>query len=322
MSNINECSITTKLSNEYIISSISKIDIQIAIELEEPWDSIPIKSEKFPHHLINISQQLVKLKKDFGINYFYKNEYTIKNHTRIFTFIRNSEFEDFNKHEYIIPNNELHYFIQHFIDFYLLNNDNLKKWEIFEFKNHKEIFICTHKNRDQCCGKYGFELYEEFDKHINKNYSSHFRIWRSSHIGGHRYAPTFYEAPSMRWYGLFEKNNIPSYLNREKSIFKIENYYRGTSGIVNKYALLAENELFKKYSWDWLNFLEKNYEVRIIDKNLEIFEIDFYYKLKSFSEFTKSTFIIKYCNTIQGISSCNNNDRKPIKQYEINEIIL
>ena len=74
----NECSTLTKFSHENIICSVSKLDVQIAIELEEPWDSIPIKSVHYPNSLQMLLPQLTKNKIEFGINYFAKSEYSIQ----------------------------------------------------------------------------------------------------------------------------------------------------------------------------------------------------------------------------------------------------
>jgi len=62
MNNETECSLSTKISNEKIICSVSTLDFQIAIELEEPWASNPIKSPNFLAALQNLLPNLVKSK--------------------------------------------------------------------------------------------------------------------------------------------------------------------------------------------------------------------------------------------------------------------
>ncbi len=314
------CSKATKLSNENIICSITKLEAQLAIELEEPWESIPLKSIKFPQALLKLVPQLAKMKIEFGVNYFAKNEHSIKDHTRIFIFKRNEhEFEDFNKLEILVPNNELQDIIPLFVEYFASHNNPFQNWEIKTHKNVNELFICTHGARDQCCGKYGLQLYQEFETQPNQKRTSQFRIWKSSHIGGHRYAPTFYEAPSMRWYGLFNKKDIPDFLNREEAKFNIANNYRGMSGIINKYALLAENELFKKYSWNWLKAENKNYEVTGIDGQ-DSAKVDFYFKLHDSPNLMKASFQIYFDKITEGISSCGSSDVKSVKQYIVQEI--
>jgi hypothetical protein len=314
------CSNSTKLSNENIICSVSKLEAQIAIELEEPWEVIPLKSIYFPQALQNLVPQLAKLKFEFSVNYFAKNDYSIKDHTRIFIFRRNGgEFDDFHKLELLVPNNEFQNIISNFVEYFTSLNNPFQNLEIKTHKNVNEIFVCIHGARDQCCGKYGLQLYKEFQNQVNQNGNSQFRIWKSSHIGGHRYAPTFYEAPSMRWYGLFQIKDIPNFLNREEANFNVINNYRGMSGILNKFALLIENELFKKYSWNWLKAENKNYEVTQINgKDSAI--VNFYFKLHRSPNITKTSFQINFDKITEGLSSCGSSDIKSVKQYMIQEI--
>ncbi len=314
------CSNLTRLSNENIICSITKIDAQLAIELEEPWESIPLKSIKFPQALLSLVPQLAKLKIEFGVNYFAKNEYSIKDHTRIFIFKRNGhEFEDFHKLELLVPNDGLQGIIPLFIEYFSSHNNPFQNWEINTHKKVNELFVCVHGARDQCCAKYGLQLYQELQTQSNQKRNSQFRIWKSSHIGGHRYAPTFYEAPSMRLYVLFNMKDIPDFLNREENKFNITNNYRGMSGIINKYALLVENELFKKYSWNWLKAENKRYEVTGIEGQESII-VDFYFKPHDSPNLMKASFKINFEKAIEGNSSCGSSDVKSVKQYAIQEI--
>lgn len=314
------CAYSTRLSNENIICSVPKLDAQIAIELEEPWASIPMKSEKFPSALQTLLPAIAKTKLEFGLNYFAKNEYSIKDHTRIFIFKRKeSEFINFHKLELLVPNNDLQNLESLLIEYFSFRKNSFQNWEIKTNGKINEIFVCVHGERDQCCGKYGLQLYQEFYNQINHKNNSQFRVWKSSHIGGHRYAPTFYEAPTMRWYGLFHLKDIPSFLNRDEAQFNVTNNYRGMSGIINKYALLAENELFKKYSWSWLKAEQKNYEVTNMDGK-ESANVDFYFKLPDSPNLMKASFQIHFNKITEGISSCGSSDMKSIKQYIVQEI--
>lgn len=53
------------------------------------------------------------------------------------------------------------------------------------------LMVCTHANRDDCCGLYGDELCDQLEK-AGINYC------RVSHIGGHKYAPTLVSMPYGR----------------------------------------------------------------------------------------------------------------------------
>ncbi|WGL60543.1 sucrase ferredoxin [Pigmentibacter sp. JX0631] len=311
-----ECSQITKCSNEKIIGTAANYDFHLVIELEEPWDSIPIKSNKYPEELKLLPQILAKNKLNVGINYFAKNLQCEKNFTKIFIFKKSlNEFDLYDKLELKIPNSQLNLFSNYCLDYFQNKNNNLLEWVVKNNLTTTEIFICAHGNRDQCCGKYGLQIYQKFTEIIEKN-NLNFRVWKSSHIGGHRYAPTFFEAPSMRWYGLFDINSVENYLLRDKKNFLINNNYRGMSGINNKIASIVECELFKEYSWEWERFTQKSYEIETTNEK-EGFFVHFYYNLNN--EMLKRTFQVIETVPIENISSCGSLEKKLTKQYLVKE---
>jgi len=63
-----------------------------------------------------------------------------------------------------------------------------------------DLLICTHGKRDVCCGQSGMALYSEVASRLAEVTASaapavhggaaEVRVWRASHTGGHRFAPT------------------------------------------------------------------------------------------------------------------------------------
>ena len=66
------------------------------------------------------------------------------------------------------------------------------------------ILICTHGSRDRCCGTLGGRLYAK----ASKRYPS--MIWQTSHVGGHRFAPTLLSLPQGMMYGRVQESDIES----------------------------------------------------------------------------------------------------------------
>ena len=54
-----------------------------------------------------------------------------------------------------------------------------------------ELFVCTHGKRDACCGSLGTRLFEALDGRSELAG----RVRRTSHTGGHRFAPTVLSFP-------------------------------------------------------------------------------------------------------------------------------
>ncbi|MEL7208211.1 MAG: sucrase ferredoxin, partial [Actinomycetota bacterium] len=50
----------------------------------------------------------------------------------------------------------------------------------------RDLLVCTHGTRDRCCGKRGTNLFRALIDRVPPDT----RVWRTSHTGGHRFAPT------------------------------------------------------------------------------------------------------------------------------------
>jgi hypothetical protein len=60
------------------------------------------------------------------------------------------------------------------------------------------LLVCTNGQRDLCCAKFGLPLFEA----LRIEYGS--RVWQTTHIGGHRYAPNLLCLPSGIVYGFVD----------------------------------------------------------------------------------------------------------------------
>jgi hypothetical protein len=62
--------------------------------------------------------------------------------------------------------------------------------------------VCTHGTRDRCCAKWGMPLFEALRQREPE------RVWQCSHLGGHRFAPTFLTLPDGLLWGRFDAAQI------------------------------------------------------------------------------------------------------------------
>ena len=112
--------------------------------------------------------------------------------------------------------------------------DNIPTKAVFEvLKNHlkgshktylprtlssnKQLFVCTHGRHDQCCAKFGQQLFDTLRESIPDTDPS-IEIWESSHLGGHRFAPTVLDMPSGKMYGRVGPSLINALLYEELPI--------------------------------------------------------------------------------------------------------
>lgn len=75
-------------------------------------------------------------------------------------------------------------------------------------QTHKPlVLICTHGRRDRCCAKFGLPVYDALKAEFAD------AVWQTTHLGGHRFAPTLVSLPDGVCYGRFTPNDIPHLTN-------------------------------------------------------------------------------------------------------------
>lgn len=65
------------------------------------------------------------------------------------------------------------------------------------------ILVCTHARRDACCARLGRPLVDDLLAVTDQD-----RIWETTHLGGHRFAPTCLALPSQVIYGRVSSDRV------------------------------------------------------------------------------------------------------------------
>ena len=91
----------------------------------------------------------------------------------------------------------------------------------------EQIFICTHGRHDKCCAKFGQELADKMRYHVSRQKTA-VDVWESSHLGGHRFAPTMIDFPAGRAYGQLSPDEITKFLECRKVGQVYGSAYRGS----------------------------------------------------------------------------------------------
>ena len=111
----------------------------------------------------------------------------------------------------------------------------------------RELFVCTHGQVDICCGTFGFPLYTEARRLEGA------RVWRASHFGGHRYAPTAWELPSGYTWGFLDESSTHAVMSRRGDTRALGPKMRGTAGL-EPHVQLLDRVGFEEFGWAWLDF--------------------------------------------------------------------
>jgi hypothetical protein len=117
----------------------------------------------------------------------------------------------------------------------------------------RDLFVCTHGHVDICCAKFGIPLYTTLRG------KSGVRAWRTSHFGGHRFAPTVKEFPAGYTWGFVDNDAADRIANHSGSMAELERSVRGWCGLEGPLQVLDRAGLVR-YGWDWMTF-ERSGEV-------------------------------------------------------------
>lgn len=133
-----------------------------------------------------------------------------------------------------------------------------------------DLLLCTHGTRDRCCAKLGGNLYA----HLGDRLSGRARLWRTSHTGGHRFAPTGLTFPDgMAWAGL-DVDVAEGVLDRTLPIDRAVHHLRGCAGVGDALRQAADIEAFARHGWPWL-LATRRAEVRADDGRRVAVEVSY-----------------------------------------------
>jgi hypothetical protein len=113
-----------------------------------------------------------------------------------------------------------------------------------------DVLVCTHGTRDSCCGKRGAQLAVELAAPglaVGQN------LWRTSHLGGHRFAPTFLVLPEGTVWGFADTDLVSRAVHRAGDFADVAGQYRGCSGLDSPQVQALEAEVLRRVGWSLLD---------------------------------------------------------------------
>jgi hypothetical protein len=107
-----------------------------------------------------------------------------------------------------------------------------------------DVLICTHGARDACCGSMGTRLWRAAE-HAGAN------VWRTSHTGGHRFAPTAVTFPDGNYWAHLDPDLLAGIVSRSLSPRVAAKHLRGCAALAPPLQV-ADRAVFAARGWDWL----------------------------------------------------------------------
>lgn len=116
-----------------------------------------------------------------------------------------------------------------------------------------DVLVCTHGRRDVCCGARGTALALELTNDPAW-FGGGTRLWRTSHTGGHRFAPTAIVLPQGTVWAYLDADAVARISRREGPLDDLLPRYRGCAGLGPAAVQAVEREAFANVGWDWLDW--------------------------------------------------------------------
>jgi hypothetical protein len=110
-----------------------------------------------------------------------------------------------------------------------------------------DVLVCTHGARDRCCGSLGTTL------HRSLTSPDAVRVHRTSHLGGHRFAPTALLLPSGTVWAWLDHTVLGAIVERRVAPADVITHYRGSLAMGHPALQVAEAAAFAEVGWDWLD---------------------------------------------------------------------
>lgn len=246
----NFCAIANRQIGEDLIGTAGRYQTYVLIECPLPWASKVFDSNHIP---LALHQYIKVIKSEQSVQFLAINRGTLASAASVTLMI----------YKRIVPSSG-----------HLSADESIEGYRGYEFqindltqvvdclKSHwqgdligkpitqQNILICTHGMRDTCCARFGKPFFREANRSADQGDLPNARLWKVSHIGGHRFAPTAIAFPDGRYYGRLTLSALQAIVTRSGSISQLLSVYRGW-GLLPAPLQVLEQQLMLQQGWSW-----------------------------------------------------------------------
>lgn len=246
------CSRVARASGFQPIGTAPTYLAHLVVECEVPWAREVTDSATFPTGVGEVVERAAADGMEPRITGLMPDpEYAQAGLTRLFYYAHtDGESPTYAKREFLVPPARLPELAAA-----LLYDDDTRRFGAYEqATGHiRELLVCNHGSRDRCCATFGFEIYRELREVYARSQPDALRVWRCSHLGGHRMAPTLLDFPEGRYYAYVTAASLPNLIAREGSFAELDSQYRGWSRL-SPLEQAAEHAVLQTEDWPWTTY--------------------------------------------------------------------
>lgn len=245
------CSQQSRQSGVDIIGTASEHKMYVAIECSPPWERDDLESKGIPDDLRQLANAIDADYEKYQTRFLliHNDQLQQENLIRVLVFRKPSGLASaYDKQEFHLGSiNDVANLLRQ-----VVMGESGSAIPV-NTSPSRDLFVCTHGSRDRCCSRFGVPIYHQARKLVREMELKNIRIWQTSHIGGHRMAPTAIDFPSARYYGYLDSNSLQSLLTYSGDIDTLKTIYRG-SGLLPWAVQILEKELLLTHGWNWFNY--------------------------------------------------------------------
>lgn len=245
------CSIYSREIGEDPAGSAPSWQSCLVLEFPKPWKDEVTDSAHFP---AEVSDALAKAEVEGRTVRLQcvtpDPEYTTVGHTRVMLFYRNpAPAAAFGKIDYVVPNDQAADLATAIIE----NPHALQKYDQYrdETNGVRDILVCTHGSRDTCCATFGIPIYQLLRQEYGPALDGRLRVWRASHLGGHRLAPNIVDLPEGRNWVRPDISQLDALVYRRGNVTDVSSLYRGLVRLDTPFEQAAEGAVLMREGWGW-----------------------------------------------------------------------
>ncbi|BAY91161.1 MULTISPECIES: sucrase ferredoxin [unclassified Tolypothrix] len=317
------CSEISQANGEDPIGSANAVAQYLIIETQQPWpDLMWIEAEPMPPGVVEALNFLNYVTEPENIRPLAiapDREYSIPGYKHVFHYRQPAGlFAEYEKQAFLVPDAEIGALALALIK----EPEKLGDFEQYrQDSNHiRELLVCIHGNVDVACSRFGYPLYKKLRSEYGALPHSNLRVWRSSHFGGHQFAPTLVDLPQGRYYGRLQPEILDLLVWNHGSVQELYPYYRGWGGLPY-FAQIVEREIWMQVGWNWLGY-QKSGQILAEDQINEEWadvRIDFTTPNGSIGAYQAKVEVSGYVMT--AFDSGENQPLEEIKQYRVSHLV-
>lgn len=179
-------------------------------------------------------------------------DYSVPGYRRVIGWQRpDGPFARFQQSEYLVPDDQ----IGSLAYALALAPERLGDFAAFRqpADDVRDLLVCTHGTVDAACSKFGYPAYRQL-RRIAAESGETLRVWRTTHFGGHVFAPTLMDMPHGSYWAYIGVEEAQLLAHESGDPARLYAHYRGWAGLPAPFLQVLERELFVRHGWSWRDY--------------------------------------------------------------------